>query len=104
MAERLIWSPVAREIRKEILEYWIKRNKSKHYSKKLNTLFETTAKQIADFPYSGLSVVDTVYRSKLIKDYYMFYKITEDSVTVLFIWDTRKDPADLLKFVKNLTK
>lgn len=101
MAKRLIWSPVAREIRKEILQYWILRNKSKRYSQKLNILFGNSAQQIADFPHSGISISDNVYRGKLIKDYYILYKIKDNSVEILFIWDTRKDPADLLKLVKN---
>ncbi len=54
MAKRLVWSPIAKQIRKEILKYWILRNKSKRYSKKLNNLFENSAQQIADFPYSGI--------------------------------------------------
>lgn len=101
MAKRLIWSPLARKIRKEILQYWILRNKSKYYSQKLNILFENSAQQIADFPYSGISVSDNIYRGKLIKDYYILYKIKDDSIEILFIWDTRKDPADLLKLIKN---
>lgn len=101
MAKRLVWSPIAREIRKEILQYWIRRNKSKRYSKKLNTLFEESAQQIANFPYSGISISGKVYRGKLIKDYYLLYKIKDDSIEILFIWDTRKDPADLLNLVKN---
>lgn len=101
MAKRLIWSPVAREIRKEILQYWILRNKSKRYSQKLNILFENSAQQIANFPHSGISISGNVYRGKLIKDYYILYKIKDDSVEILFIWDTRKDPADLLKLVMN---
>ncbi|HBR10697.1 toxin YoeB [Epilithonimonas bovis DSM 19482] len=101
MAKRLIWSPLARKIRKEILQYWILRNKSKYYSQKLNVLFENSAQQIADFPYSGISVSDNIYRGKLIKDYYILYKIKDDSIEILFIWDTRKDPADLLKLIKN---
>lgn len=101
MAKRLIWSPLARKIRKEILQYWILRNKSKYYSQKLNVLFENSAQQIADFPYSGISVSDNIYRGKLIKDYYILYKIKDDSIEILFIWDTRKDPANLLKLIKN---
>lgn len=101
MAKRLVWSPIAKAIRKEILQYWIRRNKSKRYSKKLNTLFEKSAQQIADFPYSGISISGNVYRGKLIKDYYLLYKIKDDSIEILFIWDTRKDPADLLNLVKN---
>lgn len=101
MAKRLIWSPLARKIRKEILQYWILRNESKYYSQKLNILFENSAQQIADFPYSGISISDNIYRGKLIKDYYILYKIKDDSIEILFIWDTRKDPADLLKLIKN---
>ncbi|WDF46482.1 type II toxin-antitoxin system RelE/ParE family toxin [Chryseobacterium sp. KACC 21268] len=101
MAKRLVWSPIAKAIRKEILQYWIRRNKSKRYSKKLNTLFEESAQQIADFPYSGISISGKVYRGKLVKDYYLLYKIKDDSIEILFIWDTRKDPADLLNLVKN---
>lgn len=101
MAKRLVWSPIAKAIRKEILQYWIRRNKSKRYSKKLNTLFEESAQQIADFQYSGISISGKVYRGKLVKDYYLLYKIKDDSIEILFIWDTRKDPADLLNLVKN---
>lgn len=101
MAKRLVWSPIGKAIRKEILQYWIRRNKSKRYSKKLNTLFEESAQQIADFPYSGISISGKVYRGKLVKDYYLLYKIKDDSIEILFIWDTRKDPADLLNLVKN---
>ena len=104
MAKRLVWSPIAKQIRKEILKYWILRNKSKRYSKKLNNLFENSAQQIADFPYSGISISGKLYRGKLIKDYYLLYKISDDSVEILFIWDTKKDPADLLNLVKNFSK
>ena len=31
----------------------------------------------------------------------ILYKIKDDSIEILFIWDTRKDPADLLKLIKN---
>jgi len=104
MAKRLVWSPIAKQIRKEILKYLILRNKSKRYSKKLNNLFENSAQQIADLSYSGISISGKLYRGKLIKDYYLLYKISDDSVEILFIWDTRKDPADLLNLVKNFSK
>ena len=104
MAKRLIWSPVAKEIRKEILQYWINRNKSKTYSKKLNKLFESSAQQISEFPFSGISFFDKIYRGKLIKDYYLFYKIEDDYIEILFIWDTRKNPAELLKLVKTFNQ
>ncbi|MBW8361691.1 MAG: type II toxin-antitoxin system RelE/ParE family toxin [Kaistella sp.] len=101
MAKRLIWSPIARKIREEILLYWINRNQSSSYSKKLNKLFQKNARQIADFPHSGVKIYASIYRGKLVKDYYMLYKITDDAVEILFIWDTRKNPADLLHLITN---
>lgn len=54
MAKRKIeWTEKANFERKEILDYWIHRNKSKVYSIKLNQLFIETVKQIADSPTVG---------------------------------------------------
>ncbi|MGC4129127.1 MAG: type II toxin-antitoxin system RelE/ParE family toxin [Bergeyella sp.] len=99
MAERLIWSPTAKKIRIEILKYWNERNKSKTYSKKLNILFEEGAQQIADFPYSGIRISATVFRGKLIRDYYLLYEFNGETVTILFIWDTRQNPSKLLEIL-----
>ena len=104
MARRLIWSQNSRKIRKEILEYWKKRNKSAVYSKKLNTLFTESAQQIFDFPFSGIRISGTLFRGKLIRDYYLLYEFDEETVTILFIWDTRQNPTELLKFIKGFQK
>ena len=92
MAERLIWTETPKISRKEILEYWINRNKSKTYSKKLNRLFTDSAEQILMFPYSGIKISESYYQGKLIKDYYLIYKISESSIDILLIWDTRQNP------------
>lgn len=102
MVERLIWTHTARTSRKEILEYWIKRNKSKLYSKKLNALFDYSAEQILKFPYSGIQSAENQYRGILIKDYYIIFKVTETAVEIHLIWDTRQDPEKLLEFFKTI--
>lgn len=104
MAKRLIWSENAKSIRKEILEYWIDRNKSSKYSKKLNIAFNKSANQIAEFPFSGVQVAESLYRGKLIKDYYLLYKITENDIRILFIWDTRRNPSELLALITSFQK
>jgi len=40
MVKRIIWSLLAQKDRKNILEYWNKRNGTKIYSKKLNALIK----------------------------------------------------------------
>lgn len=95
MVKRLIWSKDARNSRRKILEYWKERNKSVVYSKKLNELFKKSAKQIKDFPYSGIRMENGNYRGKLIKDYYLLYSIKSEHIEILLIWDSRQDPLEL---------
>ena len=53
MAKKIIWSKTAKTSKKDILLYWNERNKSKRFSKKLNTLIHDAVKFIGDFPASG---------------------------------------------------
>ena len=54
MAKRKInWTEKANFERKEILDYWIRRNKSKNYSIKLNKLFIETLKQVYETIKNG---------------------------------------------------
>lgn len=54
MAQRkIVWTKKANIERKEILEYWIDKNKSARFSKKLNLLFVESLKQISIYPNLG---------------------------------------------------
>lgn len=54
MAKRKInWTEKANFERKEILEYWINRNKSKNYSIKLNKLFIDAMRKVSENPTIG---------------------------------------------------
>lgn len=101
MAKRLIWSPTAKNSRKEILQYWIDRNRSTKYSKILNIEFNISARQIGQFPLIGIEISNSIYRGKLVKDYYLLYKIKADTIEILFIWDTRRNPSQLLYLIKS---
>ena len=53
MVKQIIWSKLAHDDRFNILDYWIKRNKSASYSKRLNQVFENTAELISRHPKIG---------------------------------------------------
>ena len=53
MATKIIWSKTAKDSKHEILSYWNERNKSKQFSRKLNTLIHAAVKSIGFFPTSG---------------------------------------------------
>ncbi|EKB59270.1 type II toxin-antitoxin system RelE/ParE family toxin [Bergeyella zoohelcum] len=88
MAKRkIIWTKKAHFERKEILDYWIKRNKSKNYSIKLNKLFIDTLKQVSECPTIGRITEFENVRVKIIRDYLLFYEYDSKQVKVLTIWD-----------------
>ena len=95
MAKQVIWSLRAQNDKKEILEYWRKRNKSSAYSKKLNELFKESIKIIVDFPQIGKVTDDNEAKIKIVRDYFIIYEETETQILILTIWDSRQDPDKL---------
>ncbi|QOW11552.1 type II toxin-antitoxin system RelE/ParE family toxin [Kaistella flava (ex Peng et al. 2021)] len=92
MATRKInWTKEANFERKEILVYWINRNKSKSYSIKLNKLFINTLKQISDNPKIGRKTDFGNVRVKIVRDYLLFYEFDIKQIKVLSLWDGRRD-------------
>ncbi len=97
MAKRKInWTEKANLERKEILQYWINRNKSKRYSIKLNKLFVETIKKTAENPMIGRKTdFDENIRVKIVRAYLLFYKFDDKQLKVLSIWDGNRDDNKL---------
>ncbi|WP_260138279.1 type II toxin-antitoxin system RelE/ParE family toxin [Elizabethkingia anophelis] len=77
-ARKIIWTQKANIERRDILEYWIDRNKSKKFSIKLNKLIVATIKQIAENPGIGRKTNLENIRVKIIRDYLFFYEFDEN--------------------------
>jgi toxin YoeB len=99
MARQVVWSQRAVLERKQILDYWRKRNKSNTYSKKLNQLFKESVRIINDFPQIGTPTDDINLRVKVVRDYLIIYEETATQLLILSIWDSRQDPEKLQKIV-----
>lgn len=92
MAKQIIWTFKAQDDRKDIFNYWNKRNKSTTYSKKLNYLFKESLKIVSKRPYIGKKTTIENVRAKIIRDYMVFYEITDRYIIVLTVWDCKQDP------------
>ena len=94
MAKQIIWSLTVQLDRKEILLYWINRNKSRTYSKKLNKLFIEAIQLIAEFPEIGKPTTHKTARIKIVRDYLIVYEYdtTKNQIIILRIWDSRQNP------------
>lgn len=77
MVKRIIWSKLAHLDRFQILEYWIDRNKSKSYSRRLNQIFENTAGLISKHPKIGKETDVLNVRIKIVNYYFFTYRETE---------------------------
>ena len=97
MARQVVWSLRAQAERKQILEYWRRRNKSNAYSRKLNQQFKESIRIIRDFPQVGKTTDDPNARIKIVRDYLIIYEATENQIYILAIWDSRQDPQRLKK-------
>ena len=100
MAKQIIWSRLAHNDRLDILDYWIKRNKSNSYSKKLNQIFEHTADLIRKYLKIGRQTEMESVRCKIVKDYLFTYRETKDFIEILTIWDSRQDPDNFDRIIK----
>lgn len=95
MAKRVVWSSIAKQQRKEILEYWKDRNQSMVYPKKLNKIFNDTIQVLAKYPNPRqLTNFGSTY-VKIVLDYKIFFKEDSQSIFIITIWDTRRNPNDL---------
>ncbi|WP_421978643.1 type II toxin-antitoxin system RelE/ParE family toxin [Roseivirga seohaensis] len=102
MAKRnVIWTKTADIQFVGVLEYWVNRNKSPRYSKKLVRLVAERTKQIAQSPF--------IYKSTDFKDVFVaslgnfsiYYKVTKDSILISAFWDNRQNPKKLLEILKS---
>ena len=92
MAKRKVdWTVKANFERKEILDYWIRRNKSNLYSIKLNILFIEAVKKVAENPTIGRTSDFPDVRVKIVRNYLIFYEFDDKVLKVLSVWDGNRD-------------
>ena len=77
MVKRIVWTETALKARREILEYWIKHNNNKSYSKKLSSGFKARTQYIAQYNYLGKSTDYKDIRVTFVEHFSIFYRINK---------------------------
>ena len=94
MARKIVWSIQALEEREMILKFWIEKNKSKVYSRKLFKTWNTYLELISEYPFIGsTSQVKNVRLKVIDKNYSIIYSVLPDEIFVISIWDNHKNPS-----------
>ena len=92
MARQIVWTVNAQKERLEVLSYWAERNGSTLYSEKLDKMFRTSLRLIAQHPHIGRPTADPEVRVKSVGDHLIFYTTSDSQVHVLSVWNSKRDP------------
>ncbi len=95
MAFEVVWTASALRDRKAILKYWLDRNGSSAYSKKLYKRWEVAIKLVSRNPYLGRPTRHEGVRVVLIGHYNIFYQPGQDVVHIVRIIDGRRGLSGL---------
>lgn len=95
MARKIEWTKTSIQDRFEIYKFWVEKNGSDSYSKKLETLFHEAAKLISEFPEIGTDTDFPGLEVKVVKSYKLFYLVDTNTIRIIRIWDTRQNPQSL---------
>ncbi|HKL40579.1 MAG TPA: type II toxin-antitoxin system RelE/ParE family toxin [Cryomorphaceae bacterium] len=102
MAKRaVVWTRTADIQFVGILQFWVEKNKSNSYSKKLMGLVSDRTEQIAKNPflYKSADFKDT--RVASLGHFSIYYRVFDNRIIVTAFWDNRQDPKKLLNLLKN---
>lgn len=78
------------------MEFWYNKNQSSSYPLKLERLFDKSMDLLSIHPETG--IVFSVYppiQFKTVRGYRLYYTFDEKTITLLAIWDTRRNPDKL---------
>jgi len=98
MAKRdVIWTKTADLQFVGVLEYWVIRNKSTNYSKKLVKLVSRKTNQISQKPFIYKATDFKSIRVASMGNFSIYYKVTDEQIIIVAFWDNRQDPQKLFK-------
>lgn len=95
MAKKIVWTYIAKEDIKNIVEYWENRIGSSSYSLKLLNLTQQQLSILSEYPLSGKPTNYPNVRFIIVRDYKIFYTIMDDVIIILRYWDSRQNPDTL---------
>jgi plasmid stabilization system protein ParE len=78
----------------DILEFYIERNKSTGYSKKLNSKITRTTRLMVQNPLIGIRTEIESVRVIITGDFQIIYEVLDKTILIIMIWDCHRDPED----------
>lgn len=90
------WTPRAAQDKLSIMEYWYLRNQSISFPLKLERLFNKSLELLSIHPEMGVVFSQKPpIQFKTVRGYRLYYTFDENTISLLAIWDTRRNPDKL---------
>jgi len=96
----IVWSVVAKRNIKRIKQFYDERNQNPDYSKKLLRVFKDSVDLIEKQPQIGKNTDMEGVKAFIILDYIIFYELLDSHTLILMVWDCRRDPKQIKKFLR----
>jgi toxin YoeB len=92
---KIIWSARAKIEIIEILEFYNNRNGNTKYSRKIYSEIKVLLELCRTHNFIGKQAGSEVERVLTFGDFLIFYEVGYAEITVLTIWSSKRNPADL---------
>ncbi len=89
------WSVRAREELNTILRFYRERNGNSAYGTKIQNRIDLLVLYVSRNEEYGQATDRPDIRSVVLKPFELIYKITENKIIIVSIWDARRDPDSL---------
>ncbi len=91
MARRIVWTEPAEKDLNQVLNYWVERNGSTTYSRRLYGQIQAAVERTIRYPYLGRPTDMDMIRVFRVEMYLVFYEVMADAIVVHHVWDGRRD-------------
>lgn len=98
---KIFWTETAIQQRNYIFEYWIERNKSNTYAKKLNQKIKERTELLKQNSELGKKTEFKNTRAVSLGHYSILYQKQHSKIIISGFWDNRQEPKKLLKLLKS---
>jgi addiction module RelE/StbE family toxin len=96
----VIWSARARKDLISIKKFFDERNGNSNYSNRLLKELRNAALLLEDHPSASIQTEFKDFRGLIISNYILFHVQKPEEVVIVGVWDTRRNPKHLTRFLK----
>lgn len=94
--QKVIWADTAEKDYLDTLDFWYEHNQSLEYPEKIIKEVEKITEMLPNTPYMGVWVKENLRKIVLLKNFIIFYEVSESRIEIVHFFDGRDNPEKIL--------